>query len=319
MMKASSVLFIVGLALAGPDKGIAVAQNYPAKPVRIVTSEAGGGADLITRLAAQGLAPALGQQVIVENRPSALTGEFVANAAPDGYTLLINGSSIWISSLFRKTAYDPVQDLAPITLVSRTPNIVVVHPSLPVKSIRELIALAKARPGELNYASAGPGGAPHLSAELFKSMAGINVVGVTYRGNGPSVNALISGEVHMMISTAGSVASQLGSRRLNALAVTSSQPSILFPGLPTVAAAGLPGYETEATYGAFAPARTPPAIVSRLNRDLTRYLVSAEARERFVKAGLESAANTPEQLASLVGSDLQKLGKVIRDAGLRVE
>ena len=316
-MKASSVLFIVGLALAGPDKGIAVAQNYPAKPVRIVTSEAGGGADLITRLAAQGLAPALGQQVIVENRASALTGEFVANAAPDGYTLLINGSSIWISSLFRKTAYDPVQDLAPITLVSRTPNIVVVHTSLPVKSIRDLIALAKARPGELNYASAGPGGAPHLSAELFKSMAGINVVGVTYRGNGPSVNALISGEVHMMISTAGSVASQLGSRRLNALAVTSAQPSALAPGLPTVASFGLPGYEVISTLGMFAPAKTPASLINYLNREIVSFLTKHEVRENFLSIGVETVGSSPDELSAKMKSEIARVGKLINDAGIK--
>ncbi len=295
------------------------AQNYPAKPLRIVTSEAGGGVDFVSRLVAQGIAGALGQPVVVDNRPSAVTGDAVAKAAPDGYTVLLNGNSIWMSSLLQQISYDPVRDLAPVTLATRSPNILVVHPSLPVKSVKELIALAKARPGELNYGSAGAGGSPHLSAELFKSMARVDIVRVPYRGNGPVLNAVIAGQVQLTFASAGTMGPLLKSGRLRAIAVTSLQPSALFPELPTVAAAALPGYESTSSYGIFAPARTPAAVINRLNQEIVQFISTAEAKQRLLMTGVESVGSSAEQLAATVNSELQVWGKVIKDAGIRAE
>jgi tripartite-type tricarboxylate transporter receptor subunit TctC len=212
-----------------------------------------------------------------------------------------------------------VRDFSPITLVVTSPTVLVVHPALPVKSTKELIALVKARPGELNYAMGSAGSANHLAAELFKSMAGVDMLGIGYRGNGPAVNALISGQVQLMFATASSVMPLVKSGRLRALAVASSQTSALVPELPTVAASGLPGYESISTTGFFAPAKTPASIISRLNRDSVRYLQTAEARERFLAVGAETVGSSPEELAAKVKSEMTRMGKVIRDAGIRAE
>ncbi|MEQ1776037.1 MAG: tripartite tricarboxylate transporter substrate binding protein [Burkholderiales bacterium] len=299
----------------------AVAQRYPDRPVRIVTAEAGGSQDVAARILAVGLTPALGQQVIIDNRASGvIPGEVVARAKPDGHTLLIYAGTFWLQPFVRKSVpYDPVRDFSPITLVVTSPTVLVVHPALPVKTVKDLIALVKARPGELNYAMGSAGSANHLAAELFKSMARVDMLGIGYRGNGPAVNALISGQVQLMFATASSVTPLVKSGRLRALAVASSQPSVLVPELPTVAASGLPGYESISTTGFFAPAHTPALIISRLNRDSVRYLQTTEARERFLAVGAETAGSTPEELAAKVMSEMTRMGKVIRDAGIRAE
>jgi tripartite-type tricarboxylate transporter receptor subunit TctC len=212
-----------------------------------------------------------------------------------------------------------VRDFVPITWAAKAPNAVVVHPSLPVKSIGQLIALAKARPGELNYGSGGNGSSTHLAVELFKSMAGVDIVRVVFKGNAPAQNALFSGEVQLMIAPAGSLASHLNSARLRALAVTSAQPSPLLPGLPTMAASGLPGYESMQIYGVFAPAKTPASIVGRLNEEIVRVVQRPEVRDKFLAAGVEPVGSTPQELAATMKSEIVRIGKVIKDAGIRDE
>ncbi len=301
----------------------AIGQGYPVKPVRIVTAEPGGGNDFAVRVLAQGLTRSLGQQVIVDNRGGAggaIAAEVAAKAPPDGYTLLLYAGNIWTIPLLRKNVpYDFVADFAPVTWVARSPSTVVVHPSLPVKSAKELIALARARPGQLNYASGGTGSSTHLSVELFKAMAGVNIVRVPYKGNGPALNDLIAGQVQVMFATAATVAPHLTSGRLRALAVTSAEPSVLAPGLPTVASSGLPGYDSISIYGLFAPSRTPAAIIRLLNQESAQYLRTAEVRERFLKAGVETVGSSPEEFAAVIKSDMTKMAKVIKDAGIREE
>jgi len=301
--------------------GSASGQSYPSKPIRLITAEAGGGNDFAARLIVQGLAGSLGQQMVVDNRGGAggiIAVELAARAQPDGYTLLLYANNIWLIPLLRSSVpYDPVRDFAPITWAAKSPNTVVVHPSLPVRSMEELIAYAKARPGELNYGSGGTGATTHLAVELFKSMTGVNIVRVPFKGNGPALNALIGGQVQLMFATAGAVAPHLKSGRLRALAVTSAQPSPLAPGLPTVAASGLPGYESISIYGVYAPARTPPAIVQRLNEVIVRVLGRAEVKEKFLASGVETVGSAPGDLAAIMKSEIARMGKVIRDAGLR--
>ena len=316
-------LFIAGSLALGMAAGAAFGQNYPTKPIRLVTAESGGGNDLSARLIVQGLGGSLGQPMIVDNRGGAggiIAAEIVAKAQPDGYTLLLYANNIWIIPLLNSSApFDVLRDFAPITWAAKSPNILVVHPGLPVKSVSELISYAKARPGELNYGSGGTGSSTHLSVELLKSMTGINVVRVPFKGNGPAMNAMIAGEVHMMIATAGSVAPHLKSTRLRALAVTSPQPSPLAPGLPAMAASGLPGYESMQIYGVFAPSKVPAAIVKRLNEEMVRVLGRADIREKFLASGVEPVGGTPQQLAATIKSEIARIGKVIKDAGIRGE
>ena len=311
-------LFSFGTMILGtwPVSG----QNYPNKPIRIVTGSVGSGNDIASRIIAQGLTGSLGQQVIVENRAAGvITFMTVAKAPPDGYTLLYYTNGLWTTPLIEKTPWHPVNDFSPIISTSKAPSILVVHPAVPAKSVSELIALAKARPGELNYAAAGIGSGTHLSAELFKAMAGVSIAYIPYKGSGLALIDLIGGQVQMMFATAGSVASHMKSGTLRALAVTSAQPSELLPGLPAVAASGLPGYESVSIYGVFAPAKTPPAIINRLNREILVLLKRTDVREKFLSSGVETVGSSPEQLAAIVKSEMARLGKVIKDAGLRVE
>jgi len=298
-------------------------QDYPRKPIRLVTAEPGGGNDFAARLIVQGLGGSLGQPMIVDNRGGAggiIAADIVAKAQPDGYTLLLYANNIWIIPLLRSNApFDVIRDFAPITWAAKSPNTVVVHPALPVKSVEDLIAHARARPGELNYGSGGSGSSTHLAVELLKSMAGVNIVRVPFRGNAPALNALFAGEVHLMIATAGTVAPHLKSGRLRALAVTSAQPSPLAPGLPTVAASGLPGYESIQIYGVFAPGRTSSVIVKRLHDEIVRVLGRADVKEKFLAAGVEPVGSTPQQLAATIRSEIARMSKVIKDAGIREE
>src|SRR5688572_6975684 len=230
--------------------GAAAAQDYPSRPIRIVTSEVGGGNDVQTRMIARGLTDALGQQVIVENRPSGvIPGEIVSRATPNGYTLLLYNNTLWTGPLLQKAPYDPVRDLAPVITATVGPNILVVNTALPVKSVQDLVALAKARPGTLNYASSGMGATNHLAAELFKTMAGVDIVQIGYKGAGPGLNDLIAGQIQVMFPTAGAAVPHMKSGRVKALAVTSPGRSPVAPQLPTVAASGLPGYESLAIDG----------------------------------------------------------------------
>jgi tripartite-type tricarboxylate transporter receptor subunit TctC len=249
-----------------------------------------------------------------------VSAEIAKHAAPDGYTLILYGSPLWLSPFLRdKLPYDPVRDYAPVSLVVNTPNVVVVHPSVPAQTIAELVALAKAKPGTLNYSSASTGSTQHLAAELFKNMAGVNIVRIPYKGSGPALNAVIAGQVQLMFPSAGSASQHVKANRLRALAVTTAQPSALVPGLPTVAASGLPGYESTSPFGVFAPLNTPAAIIARLNRDIARGLNDADIKARFTGAGVETVGSTPAELGAMVKTEMAKWGKLIRDAGIREE
>jgi tripartite-type tricarboxylate transporter receptor subunit TctC len=235
--------------------GVALSQDFPAKPLRIITADTGSTNDLVARLIAQGLTGNLGQQVIVENRGGAsglIAAQALAKAPPDGYTLLLYSSTLWIGPLLQDLSANPIRDFAPITLAASSPNLLAVHPSLPVKSVKDLIALAKRRPGELNYGSSSLGSSNHLGAELFKSIAQVNIVRVNYKGGGGALSALMAGEVQLMFVTSGLVSAHLKAGRLRALGICSLEPSTLYPGMPTVAASGLPGFESS-----MAPSRRP--------------------------------------------------------------
>lgn len=301
---------------AGLAAGSACAQEYPSKVVRVLTSAPGSNNDFVIRLLTPIVSQALGQQLIVENR-GGLSAEMVAKAAPDGYTLLSYGTAVWLAPFMRDTVgYDPARDLIPVTLLTRSPNIIVVHPSLPVRNVKDLIGLAKRRPGELNYAAGTLGATPHLAAELFKSMTGVNMVNVAYKGTGPAVNALIAGETQVMFPTSGSVRQHLNTGRLRPLAIATLKPSIQFPDLPLVTDT-VPGYQSAGTIGLYAPSKTPPAIVSRLNREVVRAINVPEIRKRFLAAGVEPIGNSTDEALALMKSETARLGKVIRDAGIR--
>ena len=309
---------LVSLMVAGA--GEVSSQAYPIKPIRIVTSQPGGSSDFSARLVAQGISGPLGQSVIAENRGGPIiSAQIVSNATPDGYTLMANGGSFWVGPLLQKMPYDPVRQFSPITSTTVYPNILVVHSSVLVTSIKELIAYAKAKPGGLSYAAAQVGSSTHLAGELFNVMAGVRIVGVPYKGAGLALTSLMAGEVQVMFASATAVAPHIKSGRLNALAVTSAEPSALFPGLPTVAAAGLPGFEAGSRQGIWAPAKTPEAIVKRLNQEIVRFLTMPAVKERLLSMGIEAAPSSPEQFAAIIKSEMVRMGKVIKDAGIRVE
>jgi tripartite-type tricarboxylate transporter receptor subunit TctC len=299
----------------------AAAQTYPAKPIRVVTAEPGGGNDFAARTIGQAVASRLGQPWVIDNRGGAgglISFETVARAAPDGYTLLVYAGNLWTIPLLQPNVrYDPIRDFAPITWALRSPNTLVVHPSLPVKTVQDVIALAKAKPGQLSYGSGGTGSSTHFAAELFKSMAKVDIIRVNYRGNGPALNALVGGQIQMMFGTAGSVAPHVKSGRLRPIAVTSLEPSPLAPGLPTIASAGLPGYESISIYGVYAPARTPQPIIRQLNEAIVAVLNTPEVKERFVNVGVETVGSTPEQLAAAMKTDMARLQRLVREAGIR--
>ena len=313
-MKTRTVLCLLAAALAVPP---AAGQNYPARTVRIVTSPAGGGNDFPARLIARSLSGTLGQQFVVDNRATILIADIVAKSPPDGYTLLVTGSAHWIGPLLDKVTYDPIRDFATITLLDRAPSVLVVHPSMPLKTVKQFIALARARPGEMNFSVGGPGSSGYLGALLFNHMAGVKVVSVPYKGTAPALAAVMSGEVHAMFGSAGSVAPHAASGRLRALAVGSAQRSQLAPGLPTVSESGLPGYLSEALHALFAPAGTPAAVVAQLNREVGHYLRSAEAQKIFLKAGIEPSPGSPEEFTAVMKSEMSRIGAVLKAAGTR--
>jgi len=295
-------------------------QSYPNKPIRIVTGVTGGSLDLTARLIAPKLADGMGQQVIVDNRGGIISMELVAKAPADGYTMLLAGGSLWISQFLRdNVAWDVVRDYSPITLLVTMPNIIVVHPSLPVRSVKELIALAKAKAGELNYSTGQAGASAHLAGELFKAMAGVNIVRVAYKGLGPAMLALITGEAQVSFPNTASAAPYMKSGRIRGLAVTTAQPSALAPGLPTAAASGLPGYESKAILGIFAPAKTPAPIIDQLNQEIVRALNNAEVKRRLFDSGAEVIAGSPAELTAAMKSEMATTGKLIKDVGIRAE
>lgn len=313
---AGSLMAWQGCAVAAQS----LQDGFPVKPIRIVVTGVGSGGDFAARIIAAGISGSLGQQVIVENRTSGnAPAEIVSKAPADGYTLCLSAAPLWISPFLQKVAYDPVRDFAPVTLAVTSPNILVVPPSVAAKTVKELIGLIRAKPGQVNYATAGTGASGHLSAELFKSMGKLDMVRVNYKSSGQALTELIGGQVQLMFANAGAAAPHLKSGRLIALAVTSAQPSVLMPGLPTVASGGLPGYELVSIQGVFAPSGTPGSVIRRLNQEMVAFLQRPDTRERFLGAGVESLGSTPEALAATVKSEMARIGKVIKEAGIKAE
>jgi tripartite-type tricarboxylate transporter receptor subunit TctC len=302
-----------------PDTGTIHAQGFPNKPLRIISAEPGGANDFAARLIAQALTGPLGQQVIVDNRQATIGPTVVAKALPDGHTLILTGSPFVIVPLILKEPpYDPVKDFIPITIAVSSPNILVVPASLPVKSVGELIALAKSKPGFLNYGSSSTFGSPRLAGDLFKTMAELDIVIVGYKSTAQAIASLIGGETHLLFASAGSVTAHIKSGRVRALAVTSARPSDLLPGLPTVAAS-LPGYEYLSSFGMLAPVKTPVAIITRLHKEISQVLSQKELKEKMAYAGLEVIGGPAEDLAARIKADIRSTAKLIKDAGIRPE
>lgn len=305
--------------------GLAHAQSYPAaRPIRfIVPYVPGGGVDFVGRTVAQKLAETWNHAVVVENRPGAGTNigsELVARAAPDGHTLLVGGVPNTANmTLIRKMPYDVVKDFTPVCRMTTAPNVLVVHPSVPARSVKELIALAKAHRGELTFASAGVGSSNHLSGELFRIMAGIDIVHVPYKGGGAAVTDLLAGQVSMYFGTTPSSMPFVRAGRLRALAVTSAQRSAVVPDVPTIAESGLPGFEQSAWHGLLAPAGTPPAIIGKLNDEIVRILRLPEIADRLAAQGVDVIASSPAEFAAFIRQDVAEYAKLVKTAGIRID
>ncbi len=312
---------LLAFALVANCASTASGQTYPVRPIRLLTAGAAGGSDISSRLIAQSLSDRLGQPVVVDTRVGGvIIAEIAAKAQPDGYTLLLYSSALWLLPLMQeKPSYDPLRDFAPITLVGSSPMVLVVHPSVPANSVQALIALAKAKPGELNCATGPRGATPHLAAELFKYLAGIDVLQVAYRSVGAGVTDVLGGRIQMMFPNAGAAMGHIKAGRLRGLGTGSLKPSPLAPGLPAIAESGLPGYEGTGTFGMVAPAGTPAVLVKRLNEEVVRVLHGPDVKERLFSAGIESIGSTPEGLRAQMQSDTAKLGPVIRAAKIRID
>ncbi len=311
---AAALLLVVG--------GAPAQQDYPVKPIRIVVpSSPGGGTDILARQIAQKLTERWGQQVVVENRPGAgqMIGiELVAKAAPDGYTLVLTASPLALNTvLYKKVPYDPVRDFAPISQVA--PMLVVTHPSLPARNIRELIALAKARPGDMVYASSGIGTGPHLAMELFLNMAAVKMEHVPYKGTNPGMIDTMAGQVQVMMSTLLPPLPHIRTGRLRPLGMTGAKRVVSMPEVPTIAEAGVPGYEVILWHGILAPANTPRKIITKLHAEIANILKSREVHEKLAADGVEPVGSTPEQFAAFIKAEIDKWGKVVKSAGIRVE
>jgi tripartite-type tricarboxylate transporter receptor subunit TctC len=323
MKRLTTILVLLATAL-GAVPAVFAADSWPARPIRmIVAYPPGGGTDQVGRVMAEQLAQALGQNVVIDNRGGA-TGnigtELAARALPDGYTLLMGNvapNAVNVS-LFKKLGFDPVKDFSPISLVAVTPNILVVHPSLPVKTVRDLLALAKAKPGTLNFPSAGVGSSSHLAGELLKSLAKIDMVHVPFKGGGPALVAMISGEVQLMFATMPAAMPHVKSGKARAIAVTTAKRSLAMPELPTIAEAGVAGYEAATWYGLLAPAKTPKPIVDRLHAETVKIL-AGPVRQRLEVQGFEPVGSTPAEFSAYIKAEIVKWAKVIRDANIPAE
>ena len=311
------------LAISG-SVHFAMAQEFPARTVRVIVPVSpGGGSDLFGRVIARKLTESWGQQVVVENRPGAgavIGTELVARAAPDGYTLLVVASTHSINpSFYRKLPYDPVKDFAAVSLVGETPNVLVAHPSLPVRSAAQLIALARKRPGELAFGSAGVGQTTHLAAELFKSMAKINVVHVPYKGSGAAEIELAGGHVHFIIDSMPAAMPNIRSGRTLALATAGARRSPTLPDVPTVAESGLPGYKFGVWLGILAPAGTPQPVVARINKELVRVMALPDVKEVLFGQGAESRTSSPQEFSDYIRTQIDLFAKIVKDAGIKPE
>jgi tripartite-type tricarboxylate transporter receptor subunit TctC len=320
ILQCAALAAVLALIAAGP-----AAQNYPTKPVRLVVPfPPGGTTDILAREVGQRLSASLGQTVVIDNRPGAggnIGAELVAKSAPDGYTLLMCTVSTHAinPNLYAKLPYDHVADFAPVILVASVPNVLEVTPSLPVNSVADLIKLAKEKPGQINFASSGSGTSIHLSGELFKTMAGVDMTHVPYKGSAPALTDLIGGQVQVMFDNLPSSLPQIKAGKLRAIAVTSAQRAPALPNVPTIAESGLPGFEATSWFGVVAPAGTPPAIVARLNADLNQWLQTPEAREKLLAQGAAAAGGSPEQFAAYIRAETEKWAKVVKASGAKVD
>ena len=301
------------------------AQAYPVKPIRVIIAQAPGSAtDVISRIVGNKLGESLGQPLVVDARPGAggtLGTEIAARATPDGYTVMMGNNSSHGSNpaLYAKLPYDAVKDFAPIIFIAATPYVLSVHPSMPVKSVKELIALAKARPGQINYASAGNGSTHHLSGELLKTMAGIEMVHVPYKGTPPAIQALLGGEVSVMFATVTGIQPHIKTGRARALAVTTPKRALAMPEVPTISEAALPGFEMLSWFGLLAPAGTPPAIVARLNTETAKVIALPDVRSALAAQGLEVTSGTPEQFGDYIRREIAKITKIAKAAGVKAD
>jgi tripartite-type tricarboxylate transporter receptor subunit TctC len=317
-----SALFLSVVAFNG-NAASAELPTYPNKPIRMVVGfEPGGGPDIVARQISPTLAENLGQPVIVDNRVGAggtIAEDLVARAIPDGYTMLLCASSIAISpSLYPKLPYIAIRDLAAVSLVGVSASILVVNSALPAKSVKELIALAKSKPGQLSFASSGSGAGAHLAGELFQSMAAIDMLHVPYKGTAPGLLAVLSGQVSMIFAPSASALPHVHAGRLRALAITTAKRSPAAPEIPTVAEAGVPGYEAFPWYGVLVPARTPLKVISRMHAEITKVIESHEIKKRLAAMGVETASQTPEQFAAYIKAETAKWAKVISRAGVKL-
>ncbi len=302
----------------------AIAQTYPSKPIRIVVPfPPGGGGDVLMRPLSRKLTELLGQPILVDNRAGSngnIGADHVAKAAADGYVLLLGNSSLPISaSLYAHLPFDPIKDLTMISLVSITPSALVAHPSVPVKTTADLIALAKARPGKLNYASAGSGSTPHLSLEMLKTMAGIDMMHIPYSGGGPAVTGVLSGQVDVLVTNVSTILPQVRAGKLNAIGVTSLNRSAVLPNVPTIGESGVPGFEVKTWYGLMGPAGLPKDVIARLNAAIVAAVNSPDLRDQLVGLGYEPESSTPEALSTLMREDIGKWGKVVKSSGAKAD
>lgn len=314
----------IGALAAVLLSGAVAAQSYPSRQVRFVVGfPPGGGTDVVTRLIAERLTNAFRQQVIVDNRPGAasnIAAELVATAPADGYTIFMGTISTSSNrTLYRNLKYDALRDFAPVTQVLGTPFLMAIHPSLPPQTLRQFIAFAKARPGELNYASAGNGSGAHLFAEMFRSLTGVNIVHVPYKGAAPMTTALLSGETMFKFDNIVTTLKLARSGKLRALAVTTTTRSTAAPEIPTMAEAGVPGYDANAWFGVFAPAGTPPAIIDRLNTEIAKILRDPKVRQTLLALGGEPVGSTPQEFGEFFKHEIEKWGKLIRAANLQID
>ena len=320
-MKQRLFAFLFAAALAPA----ALAQDYPSKPVRFVVGfTAGGATDVAARIVAQRLSESLGRTFVVDNRPGAsglIGAELVAKAPPDGYTLLVapQTSQAVAPSLYGKIAYDPVRDFVPITIIASSPLLVTVHPSVPVKSIKELIALARARPGEVTFGSGGPGSAPHMAGELMNIEARVKMVHIPYKGEAPGVRDLLAGQITFIASTFPPLLPHVRAGKLRSLAVTSLQRAPTLPEIPTAAESGLPGFDVAAWFGMFAPAGTSPEIIKKLHADVVRVISSPDVKEKIAVQGLFVVANTPDETATFLKAEIAKWARVVKISGATVQ
>lgn len=309
---------LLGISLGGP----AAAQSaYPTKPIRLICPfPPGGTTDVVARLVAQKLTEAWGQQVVVDNRPGAggvIGTELAAQAPADGYTALLGSITTHAvnPALYKKLKFDPVKDFTPVSLVVSSPQLLAVHPSVPAQSVKELIGLAKAKPGQLNYASAGSGTSPHLTFELFRSLAGIDVVHVPYKGTGPAITDLIAGQTQMMITGVVALMPHVKSNRLRAVGVTSAKRVNALPQVPTIAESGVRGFDVSSWFGVFLPAQAPRAVVTKMNAEIARIVSDPDVRQKLIDQGADPASTTPEEFAAYVKSERARWGEVVRKTG----